>query len=261
MKTNYHTHSYRCNHATGENEEYIKEAIKAGLDEIGLADHMSHPGKDVDNYNRMPYEDLEEYFKEIDSLTEKYKNDIKVIKGMECEYFRDYEWLYKELREKHGAKYLILGAHFFEHEGRCPYVGNIKFDKEILEKYSDYVVESMESGYFTYLAHPDLFGMSYTNWDEEAIKSSRKILEAAERLNMPLEINVNGMRKGKVKYNNGERYLYPIKEFWELSKEYNVKRIIGIDAHNPEELHDLEMGLNFAKELDLEIMDKLDLEK
>ena len=73
----------------------------------------------------------------------------------------------------------------------------------------------MESGHFTYLAHPDLFGMSYIDWDEDAIKASRKILEAAERLNMPLEINVNGMRKGKIKYNNGERYLYPIKEFWE----------------------------------------------
>lgn len=258
MRANYHTHSYRCNHATGENEEYIKEAITAGLDEIGLGDHMSHPGKEVDNFNRMPYENLEEYFKDIEKLQEKYKNEIAIVKGMECEYFSDFDWLYNELKEKHGAKYLILGVHFVEHEGKWPYVGSIKFDKGILKKYVDYVVESMESGYFTYIAHPDLFGMSYENWDDYAIEQSRRIFETAERLDMPLEINVNGMRKGTIKYNNGERYLYPIKEFWELSKEYNVKRIVGIDAHNPEELQDLDMGINFAKELGLEIIDKLD---
>lgn len=90
---------------------------------------------------------------------------------------------------------------------------------------------------------------------------SKRILKAAEEMNMPIEINVNGMRKNKIPYNNGERYQYPIKEFWELSKEYNVKRIVGIDAHNPEEMHDLDMGLNFAKEHDLTIIDRLEFNK
>ncbi|MDU5496587.1 MAG: hypothetical protein E6088_02820, partial [Acinetobacter baumannii] len=89
----------------------------------------------------------------------------------------------------------------------------------------------------------------------------KRILKAAEEMNMPIEINVNGMRKNKIYYNNGERYQYPIKEFWELSKEYNVKRIVGIDAHNPEEMHDLDMGLNFAKEHDLTIIDRLEFNK
>lgn len=258
MRANYHTHNYRCNHAEGTNEDYIKEAIKAELDEIGLADHMSHPGKNVDNYNRMPYEELENYFNEVDYLKEKYKDKISIKKGLECEYFKEFDWLYKELKEKHKAEYLILGVHFFEHEGEWTYVGKVKFDKDILKKYTDYIIESMESGYFTYIAHPDLFGVSYKNWDKHMIEASRRILEAAERLNMPIEININGMRRPKVKYNNGERYQYPIKEFWELSKEYNVKRIIGIDAHNPEELHDLEMGINFAKELGLEVIDRIE---
>jgi len=258
MRANYHTHNYRCNHAEGTNEDYIKEAIKAELDEIGLSDHMSHPGKNVDNYNRMPYEELENYFNEVDYLKEKYKDKISIKKGLECEYFKDFDWLYKELKGKYKAEYLILGAHFFEHEGEWTYVGKVKFDKDILKKYTDYIIESMESGYFTYIAHPDLFGMSYKNWDEHMIEASRRIFEAAEKLNMPIEININGMRRPKVKYNNGERYQYPIKEFWELSKEYNVKRIIGIDAHNPEELHDLEMGINFAKELGLEVIDRIE---
>ena len=141
------------------------------------------------------------------------------------------------------------------------YVGTIELTPEILMIYADFVVEAIKSGYFSYLAHPDLFGMTYKNWDVHAEEASKRILKAAEEMNMPIEINVNGMRKNKIPYNNGERYQYPIKEFWELSKEYNVKRIVGIDAHNPEEMHDLDMGLNFAKEHDLSIIDRLEFNK
>lgn len=258
MKSNYHTHNYRCNHAVGNVEEYVKEAISEGFDEIGISDHLPHPGKDIDNKNRMKYEELGEYFAEIDDAIKKYSKDISIKKAIECEYFEDFDWLYKELKEKHKVDYLLLGAHFFPYKGEWFYIGKVDITPEILESYVDYVIKSMESGLFKYLAHPDLFGLSYKNWDEHTIKQSRRIFEAAERLNMPLEINVNGSKKPKVKYNNGERYSYPIKEFWLLSKEYNVKRIVGIDAHKPEDMRDLDMGLNFAKELGLDVIDRLE---
>ena len=128
----------------------------------------------------------------------------------------------------------------------------------MLEAYVDHVVKSMKSGLFKYIAHPDLFGVSYRDWDEEAIKQARRILETAEEMNLPIEININGFNRGTIKYNNGTRYQYPIKDFWELSKEYNVTRILGVDAHDPKHLKDLEKGLNFAKELQIEVMDKLE---
>ena len=257
MKTNYHTHNYRCNHAIGTVDDYVKEAIKENYDEIGISDHLPHPGKDIDNEHRMRYEDLDIYFKEIDEAKIKYNNKISIKKGMECEYFKDYKWLYDNLKEKYSVEYLILGVHFFPYNGEWKYVGDGELNAEALEKYIDYVIESMESGYFAYLAHPDLFGMSYRNWDNNAIKASRRILEAAERLNLPIEININGFNRGKVKYNQGERYLYPIKEFWDLSKEYKVKRILGVDAHSPKDLANRYKGEDFIRELKLEIIDKL----
>ncbi|HAH75526.1 MAG TPA: histidinol phosphate phosphatase HisJ family protein, partial [Kandleria vitulina] len=36
---NYHTHTYRCKHAIGKEEDYIKNAIKAGYTELGFSDH------------------------------------------------------------------------------------------------------------------------------------------------------------------------------------------------------------------------------
>lgn len=258
MKSNYHTHNYRCNHASGNVEDYVIEAIKAGFDEVGFSDHLPHPGKNLDNTYRMKYEEISGYMKEIDEAIKKYGHKISIKKGIECEYFADYGWLYEELMEKYKADYLLLGAHFFPYKGECLYVGEIYSDPEKLESYSDYVVESMKSELFKYIAHPDIFGLGYIDWDDNSIKASRKILQTAEDLNMPIEINVNGLRKPLLTYNKGKRHKYPIEDFWQLSKEYNIKTIIGIDAHYPREMHDLDMGLNFAKEFGIEIIDRLE---
>lgn len=260
MKTNYHTHNYRCNHAVGTIKEYVEEAIKEGFDVIGLSDHLPHPGKNIDNENRMKYEELPEYFKEIDEVKEMYGDKIEIKKGIECEYFPDFLWLYDELREKFKVDYLILGAHFFPYNGKWFYIGSY-LTPDSLEKYVNFVIESMESGLFDYIAHPDVFGIGYRDWDEYSIKASRRILKKAEEFDMPIEININGFKKRRMKYNHGERYMYPIREFWELSKEYNVRRIIGVDAHKPKDMRDFQMAIDFAKELGLEVIDNIDLRK
>ena len=48
MKTNYHTHTTRCHHATGSDEEFVLSAIKGGYQEIGFSDHT--PWKYHTNY-------------------------------------------------------------------------------------------------------------------------------------------------------------------------------------------------------------------
>ena len=39
MKTNYHTHTTRCMHAVGSDEEYVLSAIKGGFQILGFSDH------------------------------------------------------------------------------------------------------------------------------------------------------------------------------------------------------------------------------
>ena len=39
MKTNYHTHTTRCMHATGDDEDYVLSAIKGGYRILGFSDH------------------------------------------------------------------------------------------------------------------------------------------------------------------------------------------------------------------------------
>ena len=48
MRTNYHTHTTRCLHATGSDEEFVLSAIKGGYQELGFSDHT--PWKYHTNY-------------------------------------------------------------------------------------------------------------------------------------------------------------------------------------------------------------------
>ena len=43
MKTNYHTHTYRCKHAMGNDERIVERAINAGIDILGFSDHNPWP--------------------------------------------------------------------------------------------------------------------------------------------------------------------------------------------------------------------------
>ena len=39
IKANYHTHTFLCNHAEGHVEDYVKQAVAYGFEEIGMCDH------------------------------------------------------------------------------------------------------------------------------------------------------------------------------------------------------------------------------
>ena len=38
MIANYHTHTFRCNHATGTDREYVEAAIRAGVKDVTIMD-------------------------------------------------------------------------------------------------------------------------------------------------------------------------------------------------------------------------------
>ena len=114
MKTNYHTHTTRCHHATGSDEEFVLSAIKGGYQEIGFSDHT--PWKYHTNYIsdiRMLPEELPGYVESLRSLQEKYKNQISIKIGLECEYFPEYiHWL-KGIIKEYKLDYIIFGNHHF----------------------------------------------------------------------------------------------------------------------------------------------------
>ena len=54
MRTNYHTHTTRCLHATGSDEEFVLSAIKGGYQELGFSDHTPHDSRGTAGLRRKP---------------------------------------------------------------------------------------------------------------------------------------------------------------------------------------------------------------
>ena len=52
MIANYHTHTHRCNHAIGREEDYVREALKAGLKILGWADRATADKLIMDSIDR-----------------------------------------------------------------------------------------------------------------------------------------------------------------------------------------------------------------
>ena len=43
MKTNFHTHTFRCGHAVGNEEAMVKSAIEEGIEVLGFSEHVPLP--------------------------------------------------------------------------------------------------------------------------------------------------------------------------------------------------------------------------
>ena len=230
MKYNYHTHTERCHHARGTDEQFVLTAIEAGFDEIGFADHSPWPYEGgFLSHIRMTPDELADYCNSIKALREKYKDKISIKLGLECEYFPKYfPWLKSKIAE-YGIDYLICGHHFCCDEPGRVYNGNLTSHAE-LEDYKNDILAAMDSGMFSYIAHPDIFMKGYPVPDEKSEEVSRAIVKKAVETDTPLEYNLLG-----VKYSTeAGRHGYPHPQFWRIAGEYGARAVIGIDAHKPE---------------------------
>lgn len=236
MIANYHTHTRRCNHATGEDREYVETAIAAGFKTLGFSDHSpyfysSDPSDEHYPFYMMKRHEAEEYFNSVRTLRDEYKNDIEIRLGVEMEYYpRDFERTY-DLILSLGCEYCILGQHFLDNDilvGRKP-SSYATEDTARLDFYVDRCIEAMKTGKFIYLAHPDV--LHFVGDADYYAAASRRLCEAAKAHGVPIELNLLGIREG--------RY-YPNEDFWRVAGEVGGDVILGVDAHTPESFLDPE---------------------
>ncbi len=260
LRHNYHTHTFRCGHAVGEDEEYVLEAIGLGMQTLGFSDHVMLEGFSQPNV-RGEFELSENYFSSIRELEKKYKERIKIFLGYEAEPFPKYFPYYQELIQVGKIDYLILGNHCAYEDGEVKYFFSKNTTKEDLIHYKDTLIAGMKTGLFMYVAHPDYFMGGYPTFDRTCKQISEEICELAKQLDIPLELNFAAIRRGKVTLGGENRYLYPHKEFWKIAAKKGCKAILGIDAHGPKELTHVrnDLGVKFAKDLELEIIEQIDV--
>ncbi len=223
MIANYHTHTSRCRHADGEDREYVEEAIKNGIKYLGFSDHAPYPDESVGAHRmRMRQCEAEEYVKSVCSLRDEYKNDIEIYLGFETEYFPELYEDYKKFISQFPVDYLILGQHFVPKEKNGKYVGAPFSEEEYLKLYVDLCIEAINTGDFTYVAHPDV--PYFTGGKDVHIKHLSRLAKVMKEKNIPAEFNLLGFAS----YRH-----YPTDEFFTIAKEVNLPVILGSDAHLP----------------------------
>ena len=240
---NYHTHTKRCGHATGEDEEYVLAAIENGYKRIGFSDHAPYR-LGHDKNERMDKEEFDEYIASITQLADKYKDQIDIRIGLECEFFE--EQLDELLEYKDRLDYIILGQHEAALRGYSFYEPNS--DEAILH-YAHLIQKACKMHFPDLLAHPDLFMYATPEWTPACEQATRIICESAVEANIPIEVNLNGLRYGKRQIGNELRYTYPYRKFWEIASEYPVKVVYGLDAHTPEKFADFDCFKIVQKEI------------
>lgn len=230
MIANYHTHTYRCGHAEGNERDYAAEAVRSGLAYLGFSDHTPQDYFDAGPRNRpirMKPEELPDYADSIRRLAAEYAGRLEIHLGVEAEYYPKYfSRLLKMLRENR-VEYMILGQHYLGNEVDDVYSGRYTEDAGTLERYVSQCSEALETGLFTYFAHPDLlrFGGDERLYDREM----RRLCRTANRTGTPLEINLLGIRDARH---------YPDDRFWRIAGEEGCTAILGCDAHQPDVVND-----------------------
>lgn len=251
MISNYHTHTVRCHHASGEDREYVETAIKAGYKILGFSDHCPwiYPNDFVSGI-RMHASEVDGYFSSLEQLRDEYRDDIQLLIGFEAEYMPPLIEAQDDFLKNYPLDYMILGQHFVGKECNENYAGNVTRDASILHSYVDLCIEGMKSGRYRYLAHPDL--VNYIGDDELYEKEMRRLCVAMKEMDAILEMNILGI---SIVRN------YPNRHFWRIAKEVGNRVIFGMDAHTPKGLTD-EVSLEKARRLcqGMKIVEKLEME-
>lgn len=253
MNYNYHTHTYRCHHASGTERYYIEEAIRGGIEYMGFSDHIPFRFPDgFESGHRMYMCDVDSYFFKINELREKFRNEIEINIGFEAEFYPKFSEQMLTDAINMGAEYFILGQHFLgnEYPDFVTSTSN-KLTPDRLTEYADTVIEAMETGYFTYVAHPDI--INYTKDEELYDIQMRRICKKSTELNIPLEINFLGIRTNR---------MYPHEHFWKIAGEEKSPVTFGFDAHDMPAAYDgnsIPVAMNLVEKYSLNYIGKPEL--
>lgn len=238
MKFDLHNHHYRCGHAEGNIEDYIKAAIERGLNYIGIADHSPYFYSEQDQLHpgvAMAKSEMPNYINEVLQLKQKYEDKIHVLLGMESDYFPEHEALYRKIYQQHPFDYVIGSVHhvngknIFE-RGRWDGL-NEKEKVAEKERYYKLIQQSAKSGIFQILGHIDAmkgFYPAFSDIDAPIIEDTLKVIAET---GVAIEVNTSGDTKDCGGW-------YPSHEILERACHYGVNITFGSDAHVPARIGD-----------------------
>jgi histidinol-phosphatase (PHP family) len=212
-------------------EEYVEQARRAGIDEIGFSDHVYY-FRETRELWEIPWmqerngDDLDEY---VDAVLDAKRRGLPIKLGLEVDYFPGIERELAELLKPYPWDYLIGSVHYvdgFAVDQEPGLVHRIPVG-EAWRRYFTWLRNAARSGLYDVLAHPDLVKIfSMRPSDEETHYLHVETADALEAAGVCVEVSASGLHKPV-----GE--LYPDRSFLELCQERRIPITLASDAHEP----------------------------
>jgi histidinol-phosphatase (PHP family) len=227
MIVDLHNHTKLCNHAQGENFEYVQKAIENGTKYFGFSDHAP---MSFDKEYRMSFEQMSKYEDMVNKLKQEYKLEINILLGYEVDFLPGY---IDERVLNAKVDYLIGSVHFIDKWGfdNPEFIGkykNVDIDK-IWQDYFDAIEQMAKSGKFDIVGHIDLIKV-FNFLPKKDIKDiAKNAIKAIKKADMTIELNSAGYRKPC-------KEAYPSMDLMELIAQNNITITFGSDAHKPEQV-------------------------
>ena len=246
MPADYHTHTPLCRHAEGRPEEYLDQALAAGLEEYGISDHAPQSPEPFDDW-RMLEEELPAYFDWIAAARQHAHGRIPVRAGLECDWLPGcHDWI-AHLDSLYQWDYLIGSIHYlgdrwdFDNPKWLGRWAEIDVEEVWAQYWREYTAMA-RSGLFDFLGHPDLIKKFAYRPAGDLRRFYHPVIEAIAEADGAIELNTAGFHKPCAEQ-------YPSFEFLRLAAEAAIPVTLSSDAHHPSEVaRDFEKGLNLLKE-------------
>lgn len=249
----YHTHT---TYSDGRNtaEEMIQQAVKLGLKEFGISDHLtvhknfqlspSWPKLQKLNASfiyRYDFAEAKEFFKryvdEVREIGSRYP--LKLYLGAEVDYFPYDGWLdeFNDFREQVGLDFCITGNHFllqdkgefiFYPNDIAEIVTDLGAQKECLRYHFQTIMEAVKSGLFDFVAHLDYMRRLNICGDDDFVEEKKALIKCLADNHVPAELSTKGLRiSGKY---------FPVSWMVQEMKKNNVQVVISDDAHQTSQI-------------------------
>lgn len=232
-----HVHSEYSKHASGSIEKVILSAISKGISILTITDHAPFF---LDSNNRLRKEEIYDYKENILSLKEKYFDEIKVLVGLECDYFEDCFDYNQEIIDCIKPDYVIGSIHYIPDINGSVNVWDLNKinNPQIIEAYFNQVKSLIKSKQFDSIGHPDIL-LRVVN--EKILKKYHcELMELLIENKLAYELNTSGLRKSKYNPITNLEYLgewsYPCLGNIQYGVENKIDFVIGSDAHIPEDV-------------------------
>ena len=218
----YHTHSILSDGHAGY-EEMVKAALRKGLYEIGISDHVnlkfpSWALKEID---------LPVMTEQIQRVKELYSGRIAVKYGIEMDYFPGEEKMIARLIDSLPVDYVIGSVHYlgdWNFDGDESLYGKWSND-ELYTWYFGIIQQAARSGLFDIIGHIDLIKNFNIYPETDLSRLLEDTIQAVADMNLVVELNTSGPDRPCNEFLPGSHML-------DLCFQHGIKMTLGSDAHH-----------------------------